>query len=52
LTDPKTTFRFDGSDAMPGSVGAGTFWTNMTQWILGTQDDKKTLDNIEASWPK
>src|SRR5947207_6866100 len=21
LTDPKTTFRFDGSDAMPGSVG-------------------------------
>jgi alpha-glucoside transport system substrate-binding protein len=52
LTDPKTTFRFDGSDAMPGVVGAGTFWTNMTQWILGNQDDKKTLDNIEASWPK
>ena len=25
---------------------------NMTQWILGNQDDKKTLDNIEASWPK
>jgi len=52
LTDPKTTFRFDGSDAMPGTVGAGSFWTNMTQWILGNQDDKKTLDNIEASWPK
>jgi alpha-glucoside transport system substrate-binding protein len=52
LTDPKATFRFDGSDAMPASVGSGSFWTNMTQWILGTQDDKKTLDNIEASWPK
>jgi alpha-glucoside transport system substrate-binding protein len=52
LTDPKTTFRIDGSDLMPSSVGTGTFWTNMTQWIIGNQDDKKTLDNIEASWPK
>lgn len=52
LTDPNTKFRFDGSDAMPSVVGAGTFWTNMTQWILGNQDDAKTLSNIEASWPK
>jgi alpha-glucoside transport system substrate-binding protein len=51
LADPKVTFRFDGSDAMPSSVGSGTFWTQMTQWILG-QDDKTTLDKIEASWPK
>ena len=51
LTDPASTFRFDGSDAMPAAVGAGTFWTQMTQWILG-QDDKTTLDKIEASWPK
>jgi alpha-glucoside transport system substrate-binding protein len=51
LTDPASTFRFDGSDAMPASVGAGTFWTEMTQWILG-QSDKTTLDKIEASWPK
>jgi alpha-glucoside transport system substrate-binding protein len=51
LTDPQATFRFDGSDAMPASVGAGTFWTQMTAWILG-QDDKTTLDKIEASWPK
>jgi alpha-glucoside transport system substrate-binding protein len=51
LTDPKSTFRFDGSDAMPASVGAGSFWTQMTQWILG-QSDKVTLDKIEASWPK
>ena len=35
LTDPKSTARFDASDAMPSSVGAGTFWTQMTQWILG-----------------
>lgn len=51
LTDPNATFRFDGSDAMPAEVGAGSFWTQMTQWILG-QDDKTTLDKIEASWPK
>jgi alpha-glucoside transport system substrate-binding protein len=51
LTDPKSTFRFDGSDAMPASVGAGTFWTQMTQWILG-ESTKDALDKIEASWPK
>src|SRR3954453_234567 len=52
LTDPKATARFDASDVMPSSVGAGTFWKQMTQWILGNQDDKTTLDKIEASWPK
>jgi alpha-glucoside transport system substrate-binding protein len=36
---------------MPSAVGAGTFWTEMTNWVKG-QDDKKTLDNIEQSWPK
>ena len=51
LTDPKSVFRFDASDLMPATVGSGTFWTQMTQWILG-QDDKTTLTNIENSWPK
>ena len=51
LTDPQAVFRFDGSDMMPSSVGAGTFWTEMTNWVNG-QDDKTTLDNIEKSWPK
>ena len=51
LTDPQSTFRFDGSDAMPASVGAGTFWKQMTQWILG-QSDTATLDAIEKSWPQ
>jgi alpha-glucoside transport system substrate-binding protein len=52
LTDPQATARFDASDLMPSSVGAGSFWKQMTQWILGNQDDKQTLDAIEASWPK
>ncbi len=51
LTDPKAVFRFDGSDMMPSAVGAGSFWTEMTNWIRGA-DDKTTLDNIEKSWPK
>ena len=51
LTDEASTFRFDGSDSMPSSVGTSSFWKQMTQWILGesTQD---ALDKIEDSWPK
>ncbi|HEX9230740.1 MAG TPA: ABC transporter substrate-binding protein [Jatrophihabitantaceae bacterium] len=51
LTDPKTVFRFDASDTMPSSVGAGSFWKQMTTWITG-QSDQTTLNNIEKSWPK
>ena len=50
LQDPKAVFRFDGSDMMPSAVGAGSFWTEMTNWVRG-QDDKTTLDNIEKTWP-
>jgi alpha-glucoside transport system substrate-binding protein len=52
LTDPASTARFDASDSMPSEVGSGTFWTAMTQWILGNADDQATLDTIEKSWPK
>ncbi|MEP6798888.1 MAG: ABC transporter substrate-binding protein [Lapillicoccus sp.] len=50
LQDPKAVFRFDGSDMMPSAVGAGTFWSEMTNWVKG-QDDATTLSNIEKSWP-
>ncbi|GGK90756.1 alpha-glucoside ABC transporter substrate-binding protein [Salinibacterium xinjiangense] len=50
LQDPATTFRFDGSDLMPGVVGAGSFWTGMVDWINGKSTDE-VLDNIEATWP-
>jgi alpha-glucoside transport system substrate-binding protein len=46
-----TDFVFDGSDQMPGEVGSGSFWRDMTAWIADQQDAKTTLDNIEASWP-
>lgn len=51
LQDPKTVFRFDGSDLMPAAVGAGSFWKGMVDWITG-KSDKDTLDYIEKSWPK
>jgi alpha-glucoside transport system substrate-binding protein len=51
LQDPEAVFRFDGSDLMPGAVGAGSFWKGMTDWITG-KGTKETLDAIEASWPK
>ncbi|WP_421735883.1 ABC transporter substrate-binding protein [Cellulomonas sp.] len=51
LTDDSYTFRFDGSDQMPGAVGADAFWKQMTAWIAEDQSDAETLDNIEAAWP-
>lgn len=51
LQDKKAVFRFDGSDQMPGAVGAGTFWKGMTDWITG-KSTTDTLDYIENSWPK
>ncbi|GAA2033595.1 ABC transporter substrate-binding protein [Terrabacter terrae] len=47
-----TAARFDGSDAMPAKVGAGTFWTEPVKWLSGQQDLNATLDNIDASFPK
>ncbi|MFL6132003.1 MAG: ABC transporter substrate-binding protein [Nocardioidaceae bacterium] len=43
-------FRFDGSDSMPGEVGAGSFWREMVAWV-GGKSTNDTLDAIEQSWP-
>lgn len=47
-----TTFRFDGSDLMPGAVGAGSFWKGIVDWVgaNGANLDS-TLATIDASWP-
>ena len=50
LQDPDAVFRFDASDRMPGAVGTGSFWTEMTSWITG-EDTQTALDNVESSWP-
>ncbi|MCB1335900.1 MAG: carbohydrate ABC transporter substrate-binding protein [Maritimibacter sp.] len=44
-----TTFRFDGSDLMPGAVGAGSFWTGMVDYVGGA-DAQAVADQIQASW--
>jgi len=43
--------RFDGSDAMPGKVGAGSFWKGMVALTSGQQDVDATLKQIDSSWP-
>jgi alpha-glucoside transport system substrate-binding protein len=45
-----TSVRFDGSDLMPGAVGAGTFWKGMTDWVSGTVDLDEALEEIQAGW--
>lgn len=44
-----TTFRFDGSDLMPGAVGAGTFWTGMVDFVGGTSAED-VGNSIQESW--
>jgi alpha-glucoside transport system substrate-binding protein len=44
-----TTFRFDGSDLMPGKIGAGSFWTGMVDFTGG----KSAADvgaEIQKAW--
>lgn len=44
------TIRFDGSDLMPGKVGAGTFWKGMTDYVSGTLDLDKAMTEIQVGW--
>ncbi len=46
-----TAFAFDGSDSMPGAVGSGSFWKQMTAWVNGQTDLDSALKAIDASWP-
>jgi len=46
-----TSFAFDGSDQMPGVVGSGSFWKDMTAWISGQMSEDQALKRIDASWP-
>ena len=52
LVNEATSFRFDGSDLMPGEVGAGSFWKGMTDWVSGSADLDTVLSEIDASWPQ
>lgn len=43
------TFRFDGSDLMPGGIGAGAFWTGMVDYVSGDSAED-VADDIESAW--
>ena len=47
-----TSFRFDGSDLMPGEVGAGSFWEHISSYVAGSEDLDTAMKAIDASWPK
>lgn len=47
-----TSVRFDGSDLMPGAVGAGSFWREITAYVSGTKTLDQATAAIDASWPK
>ncbi len=44
-----TTFRFDGSDLMPGKIGAGAFWSGMVDYA-GGKDAGAVAAAIQAEW--
>lgn len=44
-----TTFRFDGSDLMPGKIGAGAFWTGMVDFV-GGKSAADTAAEIQKAW--
>lgn len=44
-----TTFRFDGSDLMPGKIGAGSFWTGMVDYA-GGKDATEVATDIQKTW--
>jgi alpha-glucoside transport system substrate-binding protein len=49
LLTSATTFRFDGSDLMPGKIGAGAFWTGMVDFV-GGKSAKDSADDIQKAW--
>jgi alpha-glucoside transport system substrate-binding protein len=51
LAYSSTEAAFDGSDSMPGAVGAGSFWKGMTAWVSGQKSLDEALKDIDDSWP-
>jgi len=51
LADPKATFRFDASDAMPAAVGSGAMWKGMVDWFGSGASSADVAKAIDAAWP-
>jgi alpha-glucoside transport system substrate-binding protein len=44
-----TIFRFDGSDLMPGEIGAGAFWTAMVDYVTGAEAEA-VAGQVQQRW--
>ncbi len=44
-----TTFRFDGSDLMPGEIGANAFWSAMVDYTTGA-DAATAAGQVQQRW--
>ena len=44
-----STFRFEGSDLMPGKIGAGAFWTGMVDFVGGKSSADMAAE-IQKAW--
>ena len=49
LQDKNTVSRFDASDLMPATVGSGSFWKGMVNWVDGTPTEQ-VLSAIQAGY--
>ena len=49
MVDEATSFSFDGSDLMPASVGSGTFWKGMTDYVTGSDLDT-VIGIMDSAW--
>lgn len=45
-------FGFDASDQMPGEVGAGAEWSELTSWFAGQKTMEQAFQDIDAAWPR
>ncbi|MET0829200.1 MAG: ABC transporter substrate-binding protein [Microbacterium sp.] len=45
-------FGFDASDQMPGEVGAGAEWQELTSWFAGQKTMEQAFQAIDAAWPR
>lgn len=52
LLAASTLFGFDASDQMPGEVGAGAEWTELTSWFTGQKTMEQAFQDIDAAWPR
>jgi len=50
LIQGASSLRYDGSDLMPGAVGANSFWKGMTNYVSGNSTLDKALEEIQAGW--